>query len=827
MGAHSEFDDSDVRGSISWVRLAILWILLAIVYFGSGKLGLVLAIVHSHISAVWPATGVALAALLVFGYRAWPAIFCGAFLVNITAAGDAGFLACLGIAIGNTLEGLIGAILVNRFAHGIHAFERPRDVFRFTLFAALGGTMVSATCGVLCLAPAKDKLLLNWGTWWLGDAIGALVIAPPLILWSVQPRLGWDRRKLIQAAGVLLGLVGISTVVFGDTLVPQERSYPLAFACLPLIIWVAFVFGPREMATVTLLLAALAVSGTQLEAAKLVVNTSDGSLRLSIQVLLQTFLGITSVTGLTLASVIAERNRGEADLREAHAQLESRVKQRTTDLAFINEALNRENDERHTVEQALRSSQESLSLVIETAYDAYVAMDSAGLITDWNAQAEKTFGWLRQQVVGRSLTELIIPLRHRAEKQGLQKYLESGENSSLNQRIEFTALHRDGHEFPVELTFWMTPTPESVRFNAFIHDITERKRAEKKFRDLLESAPDAMVIVNDRGEIVLINAQTERLFGYGRKELLGKFVELLVPAGLTARHQQHRRKYFKDPGVRPMGVGMQLHGRHKDGHEFPVEISLSPLVTDEGVLVSSAIRDITTRQETEDKLRQAERLAAIGEMITGLAHESRNALQQSQACLELLALKLRTMPDVSSLVEDIQKSQDHLHHLFEEVRGYAAPIKLRRETIDLGQIIDDTWNQLALMRQGRHAELLAHADGINLACSVDRLAIQQVFRNILENALQACPDPVEIRVTWSETDLRGQPGLCVALRDNGPGISPEARKKLFQPFFTTKIQGTGLGLAISRRIVEAHQGSIAIGTKPPGGTEILICLPRK
>ena len=178
------------------------------------------------------------------------------------------------------------------------------------------------------------------------------------------------------------------------------------------------------------------------------------------------------------------------------------------------------------------------------------------------------------------------------------------------------------------------------------------------FRDLLESAPDAMVIVNAHGEMVLVNAQAEKMFGYSRQEMLGQKVELLVPEPLRQHHETQVQGYFKAPSARPLAAGLKLHGRHKDGHEFSVEISLSPFVTAEGVLVSSAIRDITNRLETQEKLRQAERLAAIGEMSAGLAHESRNALQRSQACLELLALKVQAWPEIAGLVADVQKAQE-------------------------------------------------------------------------------------------------------------------------------------------------------------------------
>jgi PAS domain S-box-containing protein len=365
-----------------------------------------------------------------------------------------------------------------------------------------------------------------------------------------------------------------------------------------------------------------------------------------------------------------------------------------------------------------------------------------------------------------------------------------------------------------------------TRVRSLLTATRERKRAEEHYRRLLDAAPDAIVIVNGKGEIVLINTQAEQLFGWSRQELRGRPVEVLIPERFHAAHVRDRDGYLADPRPRPMGAGMELFGRRKDGREFPVEVTLSPLQTDEGVLISSSIRDVTWRKEFEERLRQAERLAAIGEMVTGLAHESRNALQQSQACLELLALRARDRPELLPLVTDIQKSQDHLHYLFEEVRGYAAPIKLRRQRTDLALLLDETWTKLAA-RKGRRAVLEQRRNGLDLSGEVDPLALGHVFRNVLDNALSACADPVEVRAAWGLEDLDGRPAVCVALRDNGPGLTAEVRQKLFDPFFTTKTQGTGLGMAIAKRIVEAHGGRIAVGASAGPGAEIVITLPRR
>jgi signal transduction histidine kinase len=191
----------------------------------------------------------------------------------------------------------------------------------------------------------------------------------------------------------------------------------------------------------------------------------------------------------------------------------------------------------------------------------------------------------------------------------------------------------------------------------------------------------------------------------------------------------------------------------------------------------------------------------------------------------MLALDLEHRPELLELVRDIQKAQDYLHHLYEEVRGYAAPMALRRESCHLGELLDEVWLQLERERAGRRASLRQAEGGLDLHCEVDRHSIGQVLRNILENSLSACADPVLIEAQWSHAELAGRPGVRVALRDNGPGFTADARRRIFEPFFTTKTQGTGLGMAIAKRLVEVHGGEIAAGGDGPGA-EIVLCLPR-
>jgi signal transduction histidine kinase len=247
----------------------------------------------------------------------------------------------------------------------------------------------------------------------------------------------------------------------------------------------------------------------------------------------------------------------------------------------------------------------------------------------------------------------------------------------------------------------------------------------------------------------------------------------------------------------------------------------------------ASLARIAERQRLQSQLRlaqeqalQSARLAAIGQMMTGLAHESGNALARSQACLEMLALEVQDRPEALDLIQRIQKAQDHLRQLYEEVRGYAAPVRLEREVWEISAVWRQAWANLAVQRQGRDAELHEEIAGVDLGCPVDHFRLEQVFRNMFENSLAACRGPVRITIACAGADLDGRPALRVAVRDNGPGLAPEARQRVFEPFFTTKTKGTGLGMAIAKRIVDAHGGQIAVGNGAGPGAEIVMTLPR-
>lgn len=350
-------------------------------------------------------------------------------------------------------------------------------------------------------------------------------------------------------------------------------------------------------------------------------------------------------------------------------------------------------------------------------------------------------------------------------------------------------------------------------------------RSEAAFRALVEAAPTLTIILRLDGSILYMNPFAERLTGYNEAEVLGRdFAEVFVDSAV--KRQLVERFSTGEPAGQPApAVEDQL--RCKDGLHRTIVWNAELLTDFDGQPAVLAIgHDVTELHEAQSKALQAERLAAIGQMMTGLTHESRNALQRSKACLEMLALEVEDRPAALDLVRRIESAQERLHHLYEEVRSYAAPMALKREAHDLRDLWRETWSQVAQLNSGKRVELSEEIDCSDLECRVDGYAIEQVFRNILENALAVVPEEGRIVVQCSGAEIAGRPALRIAFRDNGPGLNAEQRRRIFDPFYTTKTKGTGLGMAIAKRIVQSHGGLIEAGEPAGPGAEIAVVLPR-
>lgn len=309
--------------------------LVTVIYFIAGKLGLQLALLNASASAVWPPSGIALAALLLIGYRVWPAIFLGAFLVNLTTAGNVP--TSLGIAAGNTLEALAGAWLVYRFAGGARVFDRAQGVFKFALAAGLS-TVISPTLGLtsLALGGFADWARFGeiWMTWWLGDLAGDLVIAPLVLLWGIQPRWHFDRESTGELAALFVLLVVLAETVFGGWFPIFARNYPIAFICGPIIIWIAFRFTQRETATGIFVLSAIALWGTLHGRGPFVMEGANQSL-----LILQGWAAVLTLTSMTLAAAMAERRLAEAVIEEQKTAVETANRTKDNFLAMLSHEL--------------------------------------------------------------------------------------------------------------------------------------------------------------------------------------------------------------------------------------------------------------------------------------------------------------------------------------------------------------------------------------------------------------------------------------------------------------------------------------------------------
>jgi PAS domain S-box-containing protein len=472
------------------------------------------------------------------------------------------------------------------------------------------------------------------------------------------------------------------------------------------------------------------------------------------------------------------------------------------------------------------SRAERLDGIINTTVDGIIVIDAVGRIEAFNRGAERLFGYPQSEVLGRNVSMLMPFPYHEEHTSYLTRFLATGDAGIIGKGREVTGRRRDGTVFPLHLSVGEMTVGGQRKFTGMLHDLTERVRlegqlgsSEARWRAIIDSAVDGIIVIDAHGRVETFNPAAERLFGYSAEEVLGRNVDMLMPSPYREEHDSYLARYLATGRAKIIGIGREVPGLRKDGTTFPLHLSVGQITMHDERKFTGILHDLSGRVEIEGQLREQAALAKLGEMAAVIAHEVKNPLAGIRGAIQVLGDQLSGDGKKAQVLKEIVSRIDALDQMMKDLLLFARPPKPRHAPTDLVPLVTTTAHLLSEDPALKEVDVEVEGSAPTISADPDMLRI--VFQNLLINGAHAMHGKGRIRVAIGAVDSRCQ----IAFIDSGPGIPTEIREKIFTPFFTTKTRGSGLGLPTAKRLIEAHNGQIAIDCPPAGGTAVVIRLP--
>jgi PAS domain S-box-containing protein len=480
----------------------------------------------------------------------------------------------------------------------------------------------------------------------------------------------------------------------------------------------------------------------------------------------------------------------------------------------------------HVAQKAHQSRAERLDAILNMTIDGVIVIDAKGRIEAFNRGAQNLFGYHEDEVLGRNVSILMPSPHHEQHDDYLERYLRTGQAKIIGIGREVTGRRRDGTMFPVQLSVGEMRIGGERKFTGMLHDLTKRAdlegalgASEARWRAIVDSAVDGIIMIDAHGRIEAFNYAAERLFGYTIDEVLGRNVDMLMPSPYHEEHDTYLARYLATGRAKIIGIGREVQGRRKDGTTFPLHLSVGELTIGGERKFTGILHDLTGRVQLEGRLREQESLAKLGEMAAVLAHEIKNPLAGIRGAIQVFGGRMAHEGANTQIFHEIVKRIDALDQMMKDLLLFARPPKPKPAPVDLVPLVKTTASLLSTDPALSNVEI--EVEGTAPPVSADADMLRVVFQNLLINSAHAMQGKGRIRVAVQPVDSTCQ----IVLVDAGPGIPPDVRDKIFTPFFTTKARGSGLGLPTVKRLIEAHNGQIAVECPPTGGTTVVISLP--